>query len=197
MELKDTEQVIQKEEASERSHFREYLRITEIGAVIVLVVVGASYFAFRGSAPIVVNVPGGTAVVTNTPPPAKPVITEHFVVTNMEKQVGSAKENIATADPKIFKAPQNFKSFSYDASAGKIIALAGTCKDAYYALLIFKSTDDYRKDPARSYYNTAFPCPASGMVTLEVNLKDFNLPSGEYYLFIADQGNTGSWYNPR
>ncbi|MEK7569120.1 MAG: hypothetical protein AAB497_03335 [Patescibacteria group bacterium] len=190
----------QMEVESTRSHFRDYLRATEIGAVIVLAVVGASYFAFRGSAPLMVDVSSqkiAETVATSTAPVAKLVETETFVVTNMGKVEGSAKENIATADPKIFKAPENFKSFLYDATVGKKIALAGTCRDAYYALLIFKSSDDYRKDPARSYYNTAYECPKSGIVALEVDLQSINLQSGSYYLFLADQGNTGSWYNPR
>lgn len=199
MESEDKVPVIQKIETSERSHFRDYLRATEIGAVLVLVVVGISYFAFHGGAPMSVEVPVQKAetVATSTPSEAKQATTERFVVTDLGQTEGSSKENIATADPKIFKAPENFKSFSYDASVGKVITLAGTCKDEYYALLVFKSSDDYRKDPARSYYNTAHPCPSSGMLTLEVNLKDFNLTSGSYYLFIADQGATGSWYNPR
>lgn len=190
----------QKEEEGARSHFRDYLRATEIGAVVLLstlLIVGS----LSGSKPISVTTEGAktSGLVATSTEPALPKIaqTEHFIVTDLGQVEGSAKENIATADTKIFKAPVNFKSFSYDATFGKKITLAGTCKDAYYALLVFKSTDDYRKDPARSYYNTAFVCPASGLITLEVNLKDFNLVSGEYYLFIADQGNTGSWYNPR
>lgn len=190
----------QREAESTRSHFRDYLRATEFGAVVVLAVVGVSYFAFRGSAPMTVTTDGSKAteaVSTSTLPIPKIVETEHFVVTNMGEVTGSAKENIATADPKIFKAPTNFKSFSYDASVGKKIALAGTCKDAYYAFLIFKTADDYRKNPASAYYNTAYPCPASGVIALELDLQSINLQSGSYYLFLADQGNTGSWYNPR
>lgn len=185
---------------SAHPRFCNYLRITEIGAVVVLVVVGISYFAFRGSAPMIVTTDGGKtteAVPSSTLPIPKIVETEHFVVTSIGEVTGSTKENIATADKKIFNAPENFKSFSYDASLGKKIALAGTCKDAYYALLIFKSIDDYRKSPASAYYNTAYPCPASGVVALEVDLRSINLQSGSYYFFLADQGNTGSWYNPR
>lgn len=183
-----------------REYFRKYLRVTELCAVVVLVIVGISYFMFRSSAPITVtnDTHGITGESSTTPIPAvKPVETEHFIVTNMDKVEGSAKENIATANPKIFKAPTNFKTFSYDATLGKRISLVGTCKDAYYALLIFKSSDDYRKDPARSYYNTAYACPASGIITLEVDLQSINLTSGSYYLFLADQGEKGSWYNPR
>lgn len=200
MEVEEKNDVVQVAEDSTRSHWREYLRVTEIGAVIVLIAVAGFYFAFRGSAPVTITVDTAkTSEVapTSTAPVVMPVETEHFVVTNMSEVEGSAKENIATADTKIFKAPTNFKSFSYDAKLGKKIALAGTCRDAYYALLIFKSGDDYRKDPARSYYNTAYACPASGIITLEVDLQSINLSSGSYYLFLADQGEKGSWYNPR
>lgn len=195
MNLEDTNEREVKE-GDHRWNFRDYLRATEIGAVVILAIVIAVGVAFRGSAPISVTVDNKkTAPIIS---PIVPIVPqENFVVTNLGETTGSAKENIATADPKIFKSPTNFKSFSYDASLGKKISLVGTCKDAYYVLLIFKSTDDYRKDPARSYYNTAYPCPATKMVAINVDLKEFNLPTGEYYLFLADQGNTGSWYNPR
>ncbi|MBI5400801.1 MAG: hypothetical protein HZB12_01650 [Candidatus Yonathbacteria bacterium] len=200
MAQKEKDEAVQDARESTRMHLRDYLRTVEIGAVMVLSAVIVVGLAFRGSAPIIVTNNGNKmseTASTSTLPIPKMVETEHFVVTTIDKVEGSAKENIATADPKIFKAPTNFKSFLYDATLGKKIALTGTCKDAYYALLIFKTADDYRKDPARSYYNSAYPCPASSLIALEVDLQSINLPTGSYYLFLADQGNTGSWYNPR
>lgn len=108
------------------------------------------------------------------------------------------KETIATiTNPKTLKESSAFKSFTYDASIGKQIVLSGTCHDKYYAFLIFDSKIDYRKDPGMAQSNKAFACPTSGRFTVDINLKDINLQSGSYYIFIADQGATGSWYNPR
>ncbi len=123
--------------------------------------------------------------------------TEQFIVTDMGKTEGSQKENIATADTSIFKAPINFKSFSYDANKGKTISISGNCSDKYYTLLIFDSSVDYRKDPGAARANRAFECPITKLFNVEMNLRDINLQSGSYYIFIADQGSTGSWYNPR
>lgn len=193
----DVEEIVNEDT---RMHFKDYLRMTEIVAVMILVVVVVVGVAFRGGAPITVTTeePKNEEVVSSsTAPIPKIVETESFIVTDIGKVEGSVKENIATADTKIFTAPENFKSFSYDSTLGKKIVLAGSCRDAYYAFLIFKSTDDYRKDPTRAYYNTAYPCPSNKIISLELNLKDINLTSGSYYLFLADQGNTGSWYNPR
>ncbi|MBI5078113.1 MAG: hypothetical protein HZB11_01940 [Candidatus Yonathbacteria bacterium] len=189
----------EKEDVVKGAGWRGYLRKAEIAAVVFLLIIIAIVALFRGSTPITVTSEKYkiTGSFSGNASALKQVETEQFVVTDMGKVEGSAKENISTANPKIFESPENFKSFTYDATVGKKIAIAGTCKDTYYTLLIFKSGDDYRKDPARAYYNTAFPCPASGIVTLSVNLKDFNLPSGNYYLFLADQGEKGSWYNPR
>jgi len=132
---------------------------------------------------------------TETPVVKPP--TEQFIVADLGKIEGSQKENIATADTNIFTAPVNFKSFSYDAKVGKVVSLSGNCSDKYYAVLIFDSSVDYRKDPSAARSNRAFECPAAKLFNTEVNLRDINLSSGSYYVFVADQGSTGSWYNPR
>ncbi len=137
---------------------------------------------------------------SGTTTPQAPVVkppTEQFVVADLGNVEGSQKENIATADTKIFTAPINFKSFTYDAKVGKIVSLSGNCSDKYYAVLIFDSSVDYRKDPNAARSNRAFECPATKLFNTEINLKDLNLSNGSYYVFIADQGSTGSWYNPR
>lgn len=93
--------------------------------------------------------------------------------------------------------PASFQSFDYESIQGKIISISGTCSDKYYALLVFKENDDYRKDPAKAFFNKAYPCPPAASFSATVDLRDFNLPSGRYYLFVADEGERGSWYNPR
>ena len=134
---------------------------------------------------------------TMSPPVVDTAPVEKIVVVEPVMVVGSSKQNIATADPKIFKAPVNFKNFSYDASLGKRISLSGNCKDKYYTLLIFASGDDYRTDPGKARANRADLCPMNKQFTVDMDLKSINLKSGSYYIFIADQGDTGSWYNPR
>lgn len=184
----------------QRWNIREHLRDVEIASLIIVVVLAGVGLAYRGTGSTVsftrTDLPAARA--TTPAPLVEPVPEKEIVVTPMTSVVvGSPTENIATADPKIFKAPENFKTFSYDKNVGKRMTITGTCGDSYYALLIFKSTDDYRKDPARAYYNTAYECPKTKIIALDINLQDFNLPTGEYYMFIADQGEKGSWYNPR
>ena len=143
-----------------------------------------------------VSVSTNTSVNGYAPVTAKTPV-ETFVVNEPSVTVGSQKENITTADIKIFKKPENFKSFSYDETVGKKISISGNCKDNYYAMLIFASKDDYRTDPGKAQSNRAFPCPANKSFSIDMDLKDINLQSGSYYIFIADQGDSGSWYNPR
>lgn len=142
------------------------------------------------------SVPAASSTSTPQAPVVQPP-TEQFVVTDLGKKEGSQKENIATADTKIFTAPINFKSFTYDASKGKVISISGNCSDKYYAVLVFDSAVDYRKSPGSARSNRAFECPTTKLFNVEMNLRDINLQSGSYYVFIADQGSTGSWYNPR
>lgn len=184
-------------ETSKRTH--TYIRIAEV-IVGFLAVALVAFLLIRGgntgSVNFTRNSAGDVTGSSAAPPPKPEPPKEAFVVADVGKVEGSAKENIATVDPSVFKAPESFKSFSYDASTGKKIAVSGTCRDSYYTLLIFDSKTDYRKEPAAARYNSAFPCNASHLFTMEVNISNFNLPTGNYYLFIADQG-TGSWYNPR
>lgn len=186
------------QETTKRTH--TYIRIAEV-VVGFLAVALVAFLVVRGGNTGSVTFTrdsAGSATSDNFAPVTKPEPPkEVFVVADVGKVDGSAKENIATVDPSIFKAPESFKTFSYDANIGKKIAISGTCRDSYYALLIFDSKTDYRKEPAAARYNSAFPCNASHLFTMEVNVKDFNLATGNYYLFIADKGEEGSWYNPR
>lgn len=144
-----------------------------------------------------------TAPITTDQSPTDSVVEVQVPVENIAIKDSSASivnntETIVTSsDTKNLKDSTVFKSFNYDSNLGKLIALSGTCHDKYYAFLIFDSTIDYRKDPGMAQSNKAFACPANGKFTVNINLKDLNLQSGKYYIFIADQGLTGSWYNPR
>lgn len=191
---------MESEQNKEVKHHR-YVRVAEV-VVAALALALVAFLLIRGgntgSVTFTRDAIGNNATSSSVatlkviPPPQ-----ETFVVADMDGVQGSAEENIATADSAVFKEPENFKSFDYDAEKGKVISLAGTCSDAYYAVLVFSSAVDYRKDPAASRYNSAFSCPAARLFKTEMNLKDLNLPTGRYYVFVADQGERGSWYNPR
>lgn len=105
------------------------------------------------------------------------------------------KVNLKTPE----KLPESakFKTFSYDKNIGKIISISGRCSDTYYTTLVFAAPDDYKKNPAAAKINRASECPANGNFETQFDLKDYNLSSGEYYFFVADQGKIGTWYNPR
>lgn len=124
---------------------------------------------------------------------------EKFVVEetaiDIKEMYGGEKVSIAETE----KLPESkqFSVFSYDSQKGKQVSISGACYDAYYAFLVFRSFDDYKSRPDSSVINRALDCPQGNKFNFTVDLKDFNLPSGEYYFFIADQGKSGGWYNPR
>ncbi len=175
-----------------------FVHVAEVVGVLLVIGGGIGYFLLRDDTQgtVVFNAPDTTVFGTEqSPPPPKP---EDIVIVQDNNVVeGSATENIATADPNIFSAPENFKSFQYKKADGKTLLLSGTCRDTYYAVLVFDKDVDYRTNPAAARVNTAYECPPSKKFSIEVSLQTFNLQDGSYYIFIADQGNAGSWYNPR
>lgn len=131
-------------------------------------------------------------------PALKPVETpKETFVAQEDVKISYGNEKISATETQKLPTATKFKTFSYDPKFGKVIEIAGTCSDFYYAIIVFKSTDDYKANPAMAKVNNAFECPASQMFKASLNLSDFNLPAGEYYFFVADQGKTGTWYNPR
>lgn len=99
----------------------------------------------------------------------------------------------------IEKLPESkvFQTFLYDSEKGKVIDITGACTDVYYTIVVFDAQDDYKKNPTAAKINSAHECPESGRIKESVDLSTFGIQSGEYYIFVADQGNRGSWYNPR
>lgn len=148
----------QNKETHEEKHYGRIVAIVITVAILGLAVWYGTTGKLSNLGKITVDVSSGQpapSVSVSEAPVVKPP-TEQFVVTDIGKQQGSQKENIATADTKIFTAPINFKSFSYDASKGKIISISGNCSDKYYTLLIFDSSIDYRKNPGAARSNRAF-----------------------------------------
>lgn len=192
-------EITQQQEAREEKHYGKPIAIIIVG---VLAVIAIAYGVFLGGSAVkttYVAPQKENAVSTVVAPiPAVQVPTEAFVVTDTNTtKTDVLVKATSSADTKTLKAPTNFKSFAYDATTGKTISVSGTCHDTYYALLIFGSKDDYRTNPGAARSNRAFECGASRVFTINMDLRDINLPSGNYYLFVADQGSKGTWYNPR
>lgn len=190
----------QQEEVHEEKHHGKLVAMVIVG---VLVMMGVVYGAFSwggnaGKIAYVAPQKEMPAATTTTTTPVVQAPTEAFVITDTSTGKTSAPTKTTSAtSPKTLEAPANFKSFTYDATLGKTISVTGTCHDAYYVLLIFDSRDDYRTNPGAARSNRAFECGATRLFTIKMDLRDINLPSGSYYLFVADQGSKGSWYNPR
>lgn len=90
-------------------------------------------------------------------------------------------------------APEQYETFRYEAGAQKAIAV--TCSDTYYTIIVFEAGVDYRTHPSDARYNVATPCVSPG--EQQVVLKDLPLVAGrEYYIVRAHQGSAGEWYNP-
>lgn len=197
------EEIIKKTNITyDEPHHGKLIAVVIVGILgIIATIYGAVSW---GGSKVTSSVPNGavsTAVATKTP---AIVPTESFMITD----TSAAKKAVTTGDKattakqvtsssQSLPSAENFKSFSYDATVGKKISISGTCHDAYYALLIFESKDDYRANPGAARANRAYQCGSTKLFKIDMDLRDINLPSGSYYLFIADQGNKGSWYNPR
>lgn len=187
--------------------WRKLLHVTEILALVLFLGAGISYYFWGGAGgKVVYEKSAGSATtepVGSSEATAPESISENFIVQDnappppqTKAEIEAAKEAVTSA-PQTLTAPTNFKSFNYDATKGKQISISGLCRDKYYTFLIFSSATDYRKDPAAARVNSAMDCPAGGKFTISLDLKSFNLTTGSYYLFVADQGASGSWYNPR
>lgn len=92
--------------------------------------------------------------------------------------------------------PNNFRSFSYQ-EGDDSLHISDECNDTYYAVLIFPKDVDYRTRPNAAIYNTANECAPDRVIDVWIGLSFPKIEPGTYYYFVADQGNTGGWYNPR
>ncbi|MGB7957732.1 MAG: hypothetical protein WCF77_02725, partial [Minisyncoccia bacterium] len=99
-----------------------------------------------------------------------------------------------------FPPPSKFRTFTYDATgvnSGTPLTVTAKCNDTYVTMLIFPATVDYREGMDRAVYNEATPCSAGKTWSAVIGLDDLgHAPYGTYYFFTADQGTTGTWYNP-
>jgi len=96
--------------------------------------------------------------------------------------------------------PDNFPHFDYDPAVPygtSTLSLYIRCQDAYYAILIFNTKDDYRDNPSAAQFNQATACRQGEDIKRILDLRTLNLTAGRYYYLIADQGQTGSWHDVR
>lgn len=123
------------------------------------------------------------------------VVLGGYAVITYAQRSGISSKEIAAVDNGI--DPVSFKEFNYDATQGRKLKVHSIhCPDMYFAILVFASGDDYRTNPGLAKVNRAYLCNKNNsQVTLDLSL--YNLASGRYYYFVADQGAVGSWYNPR
>jgi hypothetical protein len=176
---------------------KRILELVELGFTIVFV---ALLIVFKGGtashvieitptgAPQAVNISSSPSA-TLPPPVDKVVLHATAIDYNGEKILPSNTAKLPDA--------VRFESFDYDATLGKELDIESTCNDAYYTVLIFSDSTNYKTNPAAAKVNSGHECPANHTVSAKLNLADFNLASGKYYFFLADQGSSGTWYNPR
>lgn len=72
------------------------------------------------------------------------------------------------------------------------VTVSGQCSAAYFVVLLFKHATDYADDPSSYVVNKAYPC-VGGSFTYSISELPYNLPNGNYYLLVGQEGITGSW----
>lgn len=99
-----------------------------------------------------------------------------------------SRENIEKLDK--FLSSKKDRGISINTEdESKALTISGLCRDEYYVILLYKNRDDYAKNPSSAVYNSAFECDGK----INHRLETENLISGNYYLLIGEQGNTGTW----
>ena len=100
-----------------------------------------------------------------------------------------------------FPAPEKFQKFTYDSrgfNGEETFSVVTSCNDTYVTILIFSAAVDYRRDVTKAVFNRAFSCERGHTFSYALSKSDLTTAKeGDYYLIIADQGTTGTWYNPR
>jgi hypothetical protein len=123
-------------------------------------------------------------------------LRSNFNVTPLSPGFTTSLESENVLDFKKLPPPSKFNHFIFNGLNSKL-KIKTTCNDSFYTILIFKESDDYRFNPQLSKFNSAFPCNKEEQIEKEIDLKDLNFQPGKYYYIIADQGEKGTWYNPR
>lgn len=107
----------------------------------------------------------------------------------------SSPQNPSGENIRNYPPPEIFREFHYSGTLNSI-EVSGSCKDAYYAILIYEVGRDYREDPASAKYNTAFLCPPDKKFAQKIDLVSLRLKEGDYYIIRASLPERGMWYDP-
>jgi len=121
-------------------------------------------------------------------------LSQGFTDLEVEPPRGGSTSGNDKYDLKKFPAPETFRTFN---RTEKELSISGNCSDKYYTIIIYKKGIDYRDKPSAAVFNTAFDCPSGGLFNRKISLSDINLGGSDYYVIVANQGNEGTWYNPR
>lgn len=170
-----------------------------LGIIATILLLSALWYSFFGSAPKLIS-NTNNASLTNASSSSDhfkltPLTTDFVVDENASTRYGNEKVTLDSSEK--LPVSTSFKSFAYDAAKGEALKISGSCSDTYYAIVIFQTSVDYKQKPDAAVFNQATLCPEDKKFSRTIELKDYNLPTGEYYFFVADQGKSGSWYNPR
>lgn len=196
-ELESSAEISGTESVAEKNTHHYYLYALVVVLIVIVLAIFGAYKMFFSKDQISNNINATVNQNSIAPVVVVPAPVEQITITDSVATSSSQKPAIVTSsDTKNLQESAVFKSFNYDSTLGKLIALSGTCHDKYYAFLIFDSKIDYRVNPGMAQSNKAYTCPVNGKFMININLKDFNLQTGKYYIFVADQG-AGAWYNPR
>lgn len=100
-----------------------------------------------------------------------------------------------------FPPPSQFQTFMLNANGingNSGLTVTATCHDVEVVLLAFSEKFDYRSDISKAVYNRAFSCTPDKTFHGTIQAADVKaFASGMYYVIVADQGDSGTWYNPR
>ncbi len=134
-------------------------------------------------------------------PSAPPATTSHTLSVQSSQSEGEQDQQYLDPDFAKFPPPTQFKTVTYNANGlngSSTLLASATCNAAYITVLLFPAKIDYRGDINAAVYNEASPCHSDQPFTLVIATSDIaTAPFGSYYLIIADQGTSGTWYNPR
>lgn len=72
------------------------------------------------------------------------------------------------------------------------MSFSGVCNAKYFVVLLYKNENDYIDNSNSYIVNKAFEC-VGGNFSYTIDQLPKNLPDGNYYLLIGQQGETGSW----
>ncbi|TSC90960.1 MAG: S-layer-like domain-containing protein [Parcubacteria group bacterium Licking1014_17] len=145
-----------------------------------------------------VPTPAGTPSETPTPVPLTPTPTpapQLFI--DYSFVLGPVSEPKLILDwyprEKVSEVQKKKAVFSNKVSAGvqgKSLVISGSCVKPYYVVILYKKESDYTKNPSAAVLNSAYPCEKGKFEYTTQNPND--IPSGSYYLLVAEQGE-GPW----